>query len=311
MNTRITSALALAASMALFASVPAHATAMAIPTTDSWLAISPCDSDCLEAEILDPLTGASVDTMQATVMASFSFVADAAEVDSEASIAYFLAAGEIYAYDLTSDDVVEMVASGADFPSDSPSLRGLAIDDQTGMLQVLWYDDNASHYFLTAVDTVTGDVDQTGLQLDDYLLGDDGSDVAISGDRIYVLVSDEIVILDSVDGALIGTEGLPEANLSDNAIDTDVSGNLRLVLRDNQDFLNHFYTYDLASDAWSAPVTTVREEEAFAWWERPGDDVPANLAETGFDSTGLIAGSAAFVAVGGALVLRRRAQKRP
>lgn len=317
MNTRITSALALAASMALFASAPAHAAAMAIPTTDAWLAISPCNSDCLEAQILDPLTGASIDEMQTTVVADFGWGAQAAEVDAESSTAYFLAAGEIYAYDLTSDDAVELVASGADLPSDSPSLRGLAIDDQTGLLHVLWYDDIASHYFLTAVDTATGDVDQTGLQLDDYLIGDDGSDVAIAGDTIYVLVSDEIVILDFADGSLIDTETYPEANLVaslfDNAIDTDASGNLRLVLRDDLDYLNHFYTLDLAEAGWSAPVTTVREDDAFAWWGVAGDESDvtdeAELAETGFEFNGLIGASAALVAAGGAIARRRRARR--
>jgi hypothetical protein len=309
MNAKRFSALFLAVTFAFVSTPSAQAVAMTAPGFDTWLAISPCNWDCLEAEILDPETGDSLDTMLATVPATFLAQATAAEIDPETSTVYFISATEIYSYDLTSDSDVQLLTSTDDFPADSVSLRGLAFDEATDILYVLWYDDNATQYFLTGVDVSTGDVDQTGLELDDYLLGDDGSDAAIAGDTLYVLVSDELVSLDLADGSLISTEAFPDVNFFDTAVDSDSNGNLRVVLKDTQENQNHFSTYNIANDEWSDPVTTARQDDAFAWWESPSDDAVEQLADTGVDSGGIALASASLLVVGGAIALRRRARR--
>lgn len=283
------------------------ALAVETPAQSVWVEITPCEGACLETTTYDPETGLQISSFVDETETNYQMISDLAEVDPINNIAYFAAAGELYRYDLSTTGDSRLVAELSDLPSSNPDFRGLAIDDASGKLFVLWYDGDASHYYLNEFDTETETFIVEGLELDDYLITNDAYDIAIAGDYLYTLTSgDAIVVLDLASGESVAEIAYPFNSYIANAIDTDADGNLRVaLLNEDDDYDSHVFVYD---GSWSDEVDLSDNLAGLAWWEIADVNGEEALADTGIDASIPLAAGAALVAAG-VVTLRRRARR--
>lgn len=302
---KLTVASVVAVLSLLIASSPAQA--IDVPTASAWLMVSPCEANCLDTRTFDSETGIEIDSHVDETDTQYQDTADVVEVDPVNNVAYFVAGGELYVYDLATTGSSILLADESILPSADGHFRGLALDLDTGNLFIMWYDTPAAHYYLDQFDPETQTIVGDGIELDDILLFSDSSDATFVDDELFVLTNaDEIVVLDRFSGEQVDQIAFPANSYNPRAIGTDADGNLRVALVSEDDFNDvHFFVYD---GSWSDAVDVNDELIAFAWWDIEIDDFASNgLADTGFDGFLPIVGAFALLATG-ALVTRRRAR---
>lgn len=310
----------VAASAALVVSgflVGTPAFAISIPEQSAWLQITPCDWTCLATATFDGETGIGLDeVLDTTPDVMYQIAGEVAEIDPINSTAYFSAGGDLFKYDLTTLGVASFLGNKSTIlPADETYIRGLAMDNSTGALYISWWNSDASHYYLSEFDPGTNSLVGDNLQLDDYLLSSDSYDVAISNGNLYVLNNDdEMVVIDLSTGWVSDVISYPVNSYNPNAIGTDVDGNLRVALYNEDDSNDvHIFVYDVNSGEWSDAIDLNTNVYALAWWDRdlaaPADTSGGSLASTGVDVSGIALGCVMLVAVGVVAAVRRRVRR--
>ncbi|MFM2411698.1 MAG: hypothetical protein RLZZ587_31 [Actinomycetota bacterium] len=293
--------------------VATPALALDLPSSPSYLSISPCEADCLFGAFIDATDATESDTFEITGLSGdpFDFSSAAAEYNAATGIAFFVTeGGRLFAFDPLNETGLDLLASNASLPTVDGEIVGLAIDDATDTLYALYNDPDAGSYFVVTVDQSTGAIG-TPLEMPFVLTMVTGSDFAIVGDKMYVLSGvAQIKIFNLSDGAYEGFIAYPEADnpfFFGKAIDVSAEGVLRIASYNSDSENTEFFSYDLGAGTWSDPLVADGDYDGIAW-SADGSEAPAALAETGFDPSG-IALAAVAMAGAGALVLRRRARR--
>lgn len=302
------SSIFAAVASALLISSPAFA--LDVPSQDAYLDITPCETNCLYAGVIDAASGATLDSFEIdTSPLGFDNSAISAELDPATSTAYFLTyGGYIYSADIAIDgDDVELLSTVIGLPTLDGLGVGLALDDATGALYLLYADPDAFSFYVVSIDRETGKFG-TPLAMPAALWSDGAYDFTIAGGILYVLTDlGHVSKFNLNDGTEAGSFDYPEIDWLDPfAIDISEGGVLRVVSHNSVDGDDFFISYDLGTSTWSEPIDSGSGFDGIAWY---GVGTDPELAETGFESNGLIAGSAALVAAGGAIALRRRARR--
>lgn len=305
-------AIAAAAALSLAAAAPA--VALDVPSSPSYLSITPCEGDCLYGAFIDASDATETDTFQNTVSPNYPFdsVSVAAEYNAETGIAFFVTNdGRLFKYDTENETGLALIADNSSLPTIDGQIVGLSIDDATDTLYALYNDPDAGSYFVVSVDQSNGDIG-TPLEMPFVLTMVSGGDFTIVGDKMYVLTGvAQIKSFNLIDGTYDSFIAYPDAVhpfFYGYAIDGSNDGVLRIASRNSDTGYDEFYSYDLASATWSDPVIGDASYDGIAW-SADASEAPAALASTGFDASGLIAGAAALTAAGGAVALRRRARR--
>jgi hypothetical protein len=299
--------LATIALGALIATTAAPALALDVPAHAAYLDITPCFTNCLDGLTIDATDGSALDSFHIDpTSVSFDDVSNGAELDPETSEAYFLAAGQIYSFNIATEDGLGWLSAVGGLPTIDAQGVGLAIDDATGTLYMLYSDADAFHYYLVTIDRETGQLG-TPLEMPTALWDAGAYDVAILDGTIYVLTDvGQISMFNLSDGSPAGHIMYPELDWFDAySIDVSEGGVLQVASRHSNTGNDEFFSYDLSTNLWGTPVATEDNFDGLAWY---GIGTPAVLAETGFDPSGL-ALAAIALAGAGAVALRRRARR--
>lgn len=292
---------------ALLATTGVPALALDTPSGTAYLDITPCFVSCLYGRTIDATNGSELDSFQIDPTSeSFSDSAYSAELDPESSEAYFLSAGQIFEFNISTEDDLSLLSAVGGLPTIDASGVGLAIDDATGTLYMLYNDPDAFHYYVVTIDRENGQLG-TPLEMPTALNDAGAYDVAILDGVIYVLTDvGQISMFNLADGSPAGHITYPELDWFDAyAIDVSEGGVLQIASRNANTGNDAFFTYALSTGSWGTPVATEDSYDALAWY---GIGTPVALAETGFDASGLTLTAVALAGVG-AVALRRRARR--
>lgn len=301
---------AIAAATAVLLTAASPALALDAPTEPSFVYISPCFFDCLGGGVYDAATGSSPYSFEVN---TGPFVAPslAAEYDPVTDTAYFVtvdATPNIFAFNMGSEDGLDVLNDLTGLPTEHAEIHGLALDDSTGILHVLYFDIDANNFKVISIDRTSGDFG-TPVAISDSLTAAGAIDFAITGGVMYVLTeSGQIGEFSLSDGSPVGHITYPDSPEFVDAIDISQGGILRIVTDYND--VNQFWSYDLNAGSWSDAVVLDALHTGWAWYGAGSAPAPTpSLASTGFDATGLLAGAAALTAAGGAVALRRRVRR--
>lgn len=292
---------------ALLATTAVPAIALDVPTQAAYLDITPCDGDCLSGQIIDATDGSVLDSFEIQPTSeTFGFLANAAELDPETSESYFLADGQIFEFNISTEDDLTLLSAVGGLPTIDAFGEGLAIDDATGILYMLYNDPDAFHYYVVTIDRENGQLG-TPLEMPTALWEAGAYEFAILDGTIYVLTDvGQISMFHLADGSPAGHITYPEIGWFDAyAIDVSEGGVLQVASRNSDTGNDEFFSYNLSNSTWGTPVATEDSYDGLAWY---GIGTPAALAETGFDPSGL-ALTAVALAGAGAVALRRRARR--
>ena len=141
----------------LLATTAVPAIALDTPSSAAYLDITPCFVSCLYGRTIDATNGSELDSFQIDPTSeSFSDGAYSAELDPESSEAYFLSAGQIFEFNISTEDDLSLLSAVSGLPTIDASGVGLAIDDATDTLYMLYSDQDAFHYYVVTVDRQNG-----------------------------------------------------------------------------------------------------------------------------------------------------------
>lgn len=292
------------------AAICASAPASALTPVDagSLICASPFDFDVWGATHYSPTFEVLGQILEGTDE-MFGNPALAVEVDNSTNTLFFTEGSGLFSADL----VAQSPAVGrADVSTENDySLDGIAIDDADGTLYLEYFDSVTSTLEIHTFDPAENDLDLYSSTTVNEI--ESPGDFAIYDGNFYIPDADDstIVVIDVASGDVTGTiAGVPGSD-GGHSLDATADGFLVYVYDPvgPNDVSATFY--NITTDEWGSPVGEGQiefDEYSCAWWGQLSAESP-ELADTGFDSTGLITGSAALVAVGSTIALRRRARR--
>ena len=300
--------VAAIAATTLMISTPAHA--WVEPTNGSWVGITPTDVPTYESYLFDSNNDVT-ETFEGGVDTEFGYVSQYAEISDTDDRAFFIASGELYSVDLAlNSDAVDEASAGI---GGVYELRGLAVDESTGTVYELLFNNDSVVYTVMQFNANTDSFD---------VVGDLESDLALEGLGDFDVYNGELFIVNFAGGIeVINLDGLDTvrsiqtpADFSDSDtqfLSTDLDGNIHLSYGSSVDGA---YVSSVTSDDganWDEPIVFTDGINApIAWWSGPpSEDESAALAQTGVDTFGMAAASAALLAAGAVVTVRRRARR--